>query len=72
MIDTVPTPEHPPFSTSQSDRDVDPVPMWYLLEKPKLAQLMINKIDLAITGLEKQIDYFKLQRDLLKKEYDLK
>lgn len=72
MIDTVPTPEHAPFLTSKNDRDVDPVPMWYLLEKPRLAELVISRIDLAITGLEKQIEYFKLQRDLLKKEYDLK
>ncbi len=49
----------------------DPAP-WYLLDKAKLAQLKIHQLDAAIMELEKQIDSFKLERDLLKQEYKLK
>ena len=49
----------------------DPAP-WYLLDKAKLAQLKIRQLDTAITELEKQIDFFKLEQDLLKQEYKLK
>jgi hypothetical protein len=49
----------------------DPGPI-FLLEKPKLAQLKIRHIDMAITELERQIDLLKFERDLLKKEYNLK
>ncbi|MCK4816765.1 hypothetical protein KA005_13425, partial [bacterium] len=49
----------------------DPAP-WYLLDKAKLAQLKIRKIDSTINELEKQIDLLKLERDLLKKEYKLR
>ncbi len=49
----------------------DPGPS-YLLDKAKLAQLKIRKIDVAITELEKQIELLKLERDLLKKEYKIR
>ena len=49
----------------------DPAP-WYLLDKSKLAQLKIRHIDTAIVELEKQIDFLKLERDLLRKEYKIK
>ncbi|MBE0478714.1 hypothetical protein IBX65_06310 [Candidatus Aerophobetes bacterium] len=49
----------------------DPAP-WYLLDKAKLAQLKIRQIDAAITELEKQIDFLKLERNLLKEEYKIK
>ena len=49
----------------------DPAP-WYLLDKAKLAQLKIRQLDTAIMELEKQIDFFKLERNLLKQEYKLK
>ncbi|NVL90704.1 MAG: hypothetical protein HWN69_06895 [Desulfobacterales bacterium] len=67
-IDTVPSPEHPPFHRAEPD----PVPSWYLLDKTNLAQLKISRLDAAIADLEKQIELCKIERDLLKKEYRLK
>jgi hypothetical protein len=49
----------------------DPAP-WYLLDKARLAQLRIRKIDAAVTELEKQIDYLKAEKNLLKEEYKIK
>jgi hypothetical protein len=69
-IETVPTPEHPPFY--QAGPDIDAVPSWYLLDKVNLAQLKISKLDMIIAELEKRIQLHKLERDLLKKEYNLK
>lgn len=49
----------------------DPAP-WFLLPKPKLAQLKVKNIESIITEMEKQIGSLKLERDLLKQEYKIK
>jgi|GEM_PF-2179687 hypothetical protein len=49
----------------------DPAP-WYLLDKAKLAKLKVHQIETAIMELERQIEFLKLERDLLKEEYKLK
>lgn len=43
-----------------------------LLDKAKLAQIKIRQIDMVIAELDKQADFLKLQRDLLKQEYKIK
>jgi len=49
----------------------DPQP-WMLLDKPRLAELKIHRLDGAISEMQKEIDSLKLERDLLKKEYNIK
>jgi hypothetical protein len=49
----------------------DPQPEM-LLDKAKLAQLKVHRLDAAMSELQKGIDSFKLERDLLKKEYQIK
>ena len=68
-IDTVPLPERPPFPLGLEG---DPVPPIYLLDKAKVAQLQIHQLDTAIAELERQIEFVKLERDMLKQEYKLK
>ncbi|MFX0195897.1 MAG: hypothetical protein ACFFCW_07230 [Candidatus Hodarchaeota archaeon] len=68
-IETVPTPESPLYRPGP---DIDPVPSWYLLDKVSLAKLKISKLDMTIAELEKRIEFHRLERDLLKKEYNLK
>lgn len=49
----------------------DPSPE-YLLDKARLAQLKIHKLDMHVKELEKQMEFCKMERDLLKKEYKIK
>lgn len=66
-----PVADPPPPWVSFRGPVADPAP-WYLLDKAKLARLKIHQIEAAITELEKQIDSLKLERDLLKEEYNIK
>lgn len=49
----------------------DPQP-WILLDKPSLARLKIQRLDTAISEMQKEMDSLKLERDLLKREYKIK
>ncbi|UCE73242.1 MAG: hypothetical protein JSV56_09420 [Methanomassiliicoccales archaeon] len=49
----------------------DPAP-WHILDKVRVAKLKISKLDMAITELENQIEFLKLEKDLLKEEYNIK
>ena len=49
----------------------DPGPM-LLLDKAKLAQIKIRQIDMVVMDLEKQVEFLKLERDMLKEEYRIK
>lgn len=49
----------------------DPSPE-YLLDKARLAQLKIHNLDMHIKELNKQIEFCKMERDLLKEEYKIK
>jgi hypothetical protein len=46
----------------------DPIPFW-IMDKSRLAKLKIRQIDLDIAERERQIDFLKLERDLLAEEY---
>jgi hypothetical protein len=48
----------------------DPAP-WHLLDKVRIAKLKVSQIQMEIQELEKQIDFLKLQTQLLKEEYKL-
>ena len=48
----------------------DPAP-YHLLDKAKLAELKVHRLNTAIAEMEKQIESFKIERDLYKKEYKL-
>ena len=69
-IDTVPLPEIPMPDYFPGIEGDPPTP--YLLNKAKVAQLKISKLDMIITTLEKEIDLLKLEQNLLKQEYKLK
>jgi hypothetical protein len=43
-----------------------------LLDKGKLAQIKIRKIDMAIKELQGGIELLTMQRDMLRKEYKLR
>lgn len=49
----------------------DPGPM-LLLDKAKLAQIKIRQIDMVVMDLERQVEFLKLERDMLKEEYRIK
>lgn len=49
----------------------DPPPE-FLLDKAKLAELKIHKIDAYVKNLQKEIDSLKLEGNLLRKEYKIK
>ena len=69
-IGTWPTPEIPvPWYIPGAPGDPPPS---YLLNKAKVAQLKIRKLDMTITTLEKEIDLLKLEQNLLKQEYKLR
>jgi hypothetical protein len=46
----------------------DPATFW-LLDKSRVARLKIRQLDMTIAELEKQIEFLKLQQDMLKEEY---
>lgn len=46
----------------------DPIPFW-ILDKSKLAKLKIRQLDMEIAEREKQIEFLKLERELLAEEY---
>lgn len=46
----------------------DPIPFW-ILDKSKLARLKIRQLDMEIADREKQIEFLKLERDMLAEEY---
>ena len=43
-----------------------------LLDKSKIAQLYIRQLDQIIGQLEQQIEFARMEQDLLKEEYKLK
>ncbi len=48
----------------------DPAP-WHLLDKSRVAKLKVSQIDMQIQELQRQIDFLKLQSQLLKEEHKL-
>lgn len=48
----------------------DPIPFW-ISDKAKLAKLKVLQLDAQIAELEKQIEFLKLERDLLAEEYKI-
>jgi hypothetical protein len=42
-----------------------------LLDKAKVAQIKLAQLDMAIEQMQKNIDHLKLQRNMLKEEYQL-
>ena len=51
--------------------NVDPSPEFYL-SKDLLAQVKVKEIDITITQVTEQLELLKLQRDLMKKEYNIR
>ena len=43
-----------------------------MLDKARLAQLKVHRLDQAITDLRNQIEIFELEKNLLAEEYNLK
>lgn len=48
----------------------DPIPFW-ISDKAKLAKLKVRQLDMQIAEYEKQIEYLKLERELLAEEYKI-
>jgi hypothetical protein len=51
---------------------VDPAPPYDLLDKAKIAKIMVKQLDLKIAELNSQMELLQLERDLLVEEHELK
>jgi hypothetical protein len=78
---TVMEPDPEPWKWWVRWLDPDPTPwkdlltmsgLLELLDKAKVAQIKVAQLDMAIEQMQKNMDYLKLQRDMLKEEYQLK
>jgi hypothetical protein len=49
----------------------DPAPPYELLDKAKVAKIMVRKLDMRIAEVQNQLDLLKLERDLLVEEHQL-